>query len=65
MLTTPQQHRYRWLHKIIVEVRLMKDPTEQIGTRLLSSIANQELPFIIGLIVLIFLIWGIYAVSGR
>jgi hypothetical protein len=63
MLTTPQQHRHRWLQ--IVEVRLMKDPTEQIGTRLLSSIANQELPFIIGLIVLLFVVWGISAVSGR
>jgi hypothetical protein len=42
----------------------MKDPTEQIGTRLLSSIANQELPFIIGLIVLLFVVWGISAVSG-
>jgi len=43
----------------------MKDPTDQIGTRLLSSIANQELPFIIGLIVLLFVVWGISAVSGR
>jgi uncharacterized membrane protein (DUF485 family) len=40
----------------------MKTPTEQIERRLLSSIVNQELPFVVGLIVLIFVLSEIYAI---
>ena len=43
----------------------MKNSTESIGTRLLSWITDQELPVIIGLIVLMFVTWGIYPVFAR
>jgi hypothetical protein len=43
----------------------MKNATPLAGIRLASRVRDQELPVIIGLIVLVFVTWGIYPLFLR